>query len=462
VTSVSGRGVGMDVVKTNIERIGGTVDVASVPGAGTTLKIKIPLTLAIIPGLVIASGGERFVIPQVSLLELIRIEADNLEGQIERIHGAPVYRRRGSLLPIVYLNETLRLPTTEANQDAVNIVVVQVEDCQFGIVVDAISDTQEIVVKPVSKQLKGLNCYAGATIMGDGRVALILDVTGIGRRAGVVVESAQRKNTSAENKEQTVSDLRTYLMFKAGDYERVAVPLSLVARLEEIPAGEVERAGSRIVVQYRGRILSLFSLAQLLNPGHPPPDADPFQVVVFDNGKRAFGLIVDQILDITEDSISAWEPSAIPGLLGSAVIGKRVTDILDLAAIIDSIDHRGASLSSGDVTQRSRRARFEGPNPPRILLAGGTEFDRSLIRTRLELWGCQVAEATSDQEAFRQLAAASPDLILSGLEDSFAGRVHDVPGCNQIPIEPLDLGNSSLERLLHVLRAEPSSQEVLA
>ena len=173
VTNISGRGVGMDVVKSSIEKIGGEVDPASGElGKGTTVRLKIPLTLAIIPGLLIVSGGERFVIPQVSLLELIRLEGESGRKQIEDIQGTRVYRRRGSLLPIAYLNEVLGL-TPPGSGEVINIVVLQSDDKQFGVVVDAIQDTQEIVVKPLARQLKGLSMYAGATIMGDGEVALI-------------------------------------------------------------------------------------------------------------------------------------------------------------------------------------------------------------------------------------------------------------------------------------------------
>jgi two-component system chemotaxis sensor kinase CheA len=201
VTNFSGRGVGMDVVKSHIEKIGGVVDLFSRLGEGATVKIRIPLTLAIIPGLVITSGGERFVIPQVSLLELIRLESDASGKHIEYVHGTPVYRRRGSLLPIAYLNQVLGLKS--AGQDeAVSMVVLRAEDRQFGLVVDGINDTQEIVVKPLGKQLKGLTLYAGATIMGDGRVALILDVLGIGQRSGVLAESLEQARSAGQQKAQ--------------------------------------------------------------------------------------------------------------------------------------------------------------------------------------------------------------------------------------------------------------------
>ncbi len=258
----------MDVVKSNIEKIGGVVDIFSRPGEGSTVKLKIPLTLAIIPGLVITSGGERFVIPQVSLLELIRLEGDSSEKHIEHVHGTPVYRRRGSLLPIAYLNQVLGLKSAE-RAEAVSMVVLQAEDRQFGLVVDGINDTQEIVVKPLGKQLKGLTVYAGATIMGDGRVALILDVLGIGQRSGVLAESREQARAAAEQKTQSGIEQQRLLLFRAGSFERLAVPLSLVARLEEFPAASIEHAGGCQVVQYRNRILPLVPLRAVLEPGAP-------------------------------------------------------------------------------------------------------------------------------------------------------------------------------------------------
>ncbi len=209
--------------------------------------------------------GIRYVIPQVSLLELIRLEGDSGKRQIERIHDTPFYRRRGSLLPLVYLADILKLGS-EGESNVVNIVVLQAEDRQFGLVVDGISDTQEIVVKPLGKQLKGLNCYAGATIMGDGRVALILDVSGIAQLSGVVRESREKSTAGTARREYAGGERQTYLLFRAGAFERLAVPLSLVARLEEIPLAKIEHAGGKQVVQYRGRILQLASLAEILDP----------------------------------------------------------------------------------------------------------------------------------------------------------------------------------------------------
>ena len=244
VTNVSGRGVGMDVVKSNIEKIGGVVDIFSRPGEGATVKLKIPLTLAIIPGLVITSGGERFVIPQVSLLELIRLEGDSSEKHIEHVHGTPVYRRRGSLLPIAYLNQVLGLKSAE-RAEAVSMVVLQAEDRQFGLVVDGINDTQEIVVKPLGKQLKGLTVYAGATIMGDGRVALILDVLGIGQRSGVLAESREQARAAAEQKTQA-GDRAAAAAAVPGRFLRASGRSALAGRPARGVSAQLHRARGRM------------------------------------------------------------------------------------------------------------------------------------------------------------------------------------------------------------------------
>ncbi|MFP5228868.1 MAG: chemotaxis protein CheW, partial [Acidobacteriota bacterium] len=335
VTRVSGRGVGMDVVKSNIEKIGGIVDVFSRPGEGTTIKIRIPLTLAIIPGLVIVSGGERFVIPQVSLLELIHLEADSSDRRVEHVHGAPVYRRRGRLLPVVYLNQILGLKAA-ANAVAPSMVVLQAEDQQFGLVVDSIHDTQEIVVKPLGKQLKGLTLYAGATIMGDGHVALILDVIGVGERSGIFSESRKQSRAAEAAKTEQEVERRRLLLFRAGSFERLAIPLALVARLEEFSRSELEHAAGGLVVQYRGGILPLVWLRAVLEPDAAAEgeEADPVAVVVFQDGERSFGMIVDQIVDIVEEAVTIRQKSARRALLGSAVVSKRVTDFLDVAEVV--------------------------------------------------------------------------------------------------------------------------------
>ena len=345
VTNVSGRGVGMDVVKTNIEKIGGMVDVQSTAGQGTTLKIKIPLTLAIIPALIVTSGQERFAIPQVSLLELVRLEGADAIAGIEDIGGAPVYRLRGNLLPLVDLNRELglRASTSEDGKaQLVNIVVLQADDRQFGLVVDEINDTEEIVVKPLGKQLKGLACFAGATIMGDGQVALILDVLGIAQMANVVGEL--RSHAVAEHTAKNVESAGnrdTWLLFTVGDDRRMATRLSSVSRLEEIPVNWIERSGDSEVVQYRQKIMPLIRVSALLNLPFSKKDTDKAQVIVFAQGRNYIGLVVDEIVDIVEQQISLERCGQHAGVSGSAVIQQRVTDVLDLDMIIT-----GAGMSS--------------------------------------------------------------------------------------------------------------------
>jgi two-component system chemotaxis sensor kinase CheA len=421
VTNVSGRGVGMDVVKSHIEKIGGLVDLTSRRGEGSTVKIKIPLTLAIIPGLVITAGnqrsaprpgagsGERFVIPQVSLVELIRLEDQIAHPKIERIHGTPVYRRRGSLLPIAYLNDVLNLGKLHETS-VVNIVVLQAEDRQFGLVVDGINDTQEIVVKPLSKQLKGLDVYAGATIMGDGHVALILDVLGIGQRSGVLAEFREPARAAAEQKTELGIKQQRLLLFRAGSFERLAVPLSLVARLEEFPQSAVERAGGGQVVQYRDRILPLVFLKAVLESGSSfleegQTPAGPVQVVVFNDGDRSVGVVVDQILDVAEEVVTVRQKSTRKGLLGSAVVGKRVTDFLDLNYVLHTVAENWFQGSGG--TANGKRI---------ILVAEASAFSRGLIRTGLDMDGYRVIEAANLDEAVRWLEQYPVDIVMTALD----------------------------------------------
>jgi two-component system, chemotaxis family, sensor kinase CheA len=357
VTKVSGRGVGMDVVRTKIEAIGGTVDLSSQPGRGTTLLIRIPLTLAIVPGLLVNAGGERFVIPQIGLHELIRLEGEAAHSAIEHLHQAPVFRRRNALLPVADLCQVLNLPARRS-ADELSIVVVQVDGRRFGLIVDAINDTEEIVVKPLWQQLKCLNCYAGATIMGDGGIALILDVAGIGLRAGVI--GGQQTGTAESTGTGTVADVRrSLLLLRAGSLQRLAMPLARVARLENIAASDVESAGGRSVVQYRGHVLPLASLAQLLD-GSPPPQTEVLQAVVYRHGEVDIGLVVDEIVDIVEESVGSPFPTDRAGLLGSAVVGGQVTDFLDLDTVA-----QWALPSGGSSLARLEAALFEDQRTPR-------------------------------------------------------------------------------------------------
>jgi len=350
ITNVSGRGVGMDVVKTNIEKIGGTVDVQSQLGSGTTFKIKIPLTLAIIPALIVNCKAERYAIPQVSLLELVRLDASQVEEKIEMLHGAPVYRLRGNLLPLVYLrkelypHEDLDVVAVADNERGFNIVVLQADDRQFGLVVDKITDSQEIVVKPLGKQLQGISVFAGATIMGDGTVALILDVLGIATKSNVVseVHDSAGIDMVAHSHERS-SDSQTLLLCRSGGGNRLAIPLAIVARLEEFSHSEVEQAGAQEVVQYRGEIMPLIRLSNMLPSsgmgyGMEEEENDKIQVVVYSHQSRSVGLVVDKIIDIVEDSLEVQRESHHTGVLCSVVIQDRVTDLVDIEGVVRAFD----------------------------------------------------------------------------------------------------------------------------
>ena len=340
VTSVSGRGVGMDVVKTNIERIGGTIDLQSTPGQGMTIRIKIPLTLAIIPALVVTCGGDRYAIPQVSVLELVGLEQDQARTGIEFVHGAPVFRLRGKLLPLIYLSERLDLNRcgSQVADGIVNIVVLRANDRQFGLVVDGINDTEEIVVKPLSPQLKGLAEYAGATIMGDGAVALILDVMGVAMASGLVEAINEQGMTSLHADESTSSERsETLLIVDLGDVRRYALPVSMISRLENVPRSAIEYADGREVVQYRDAILPLVRLTEMFGATNCPDQSDEeIKIIVFADGGRRYGLVVNRIVDIVETTFQLEPREDDDNLLGTVVIQKHVTDVLNLRQLARS------------------------------------------------------------------------------------------------------------------------------
>jgi two-component system chemotaxis sensor kinase CheA len=318
VTNVSGRGVGMDVVRTNIERIGGTVDMQSQVGTGTTCRVRIPLTLAIIPALVIGEGEERYAIPQANLVELVRLEADDLAGSVEELAGAPLLRLLGRPRPPA---------------EALTVVVVQADDVRFGICVDEVHDTQEIVVKPIGRQLKALPTYAGATIMGDGRVALILDVPGIAH-AHAVAQSVAPTNRTGDGRQVEEETSTALLVLEVGGGRRAALPLREVSRLEEFSVDRIERSGNAEAVQYRDGILPLVRLAPAIGLVESVRTDDQVSVVVHESGSTRVGIVIDRVLDVIDATVVCNDVGRRTGVLGSAVIGDRVTDLVDLDAVV--------------------------------------------------------------------------------------------------------------------------------
>lgn len=335
VTNVSGRGVGMDVVRSNVEKIGGTVDVSSTVGQGTRMQIRIPLTLAIIPALLVDCAGARFSIPQASLLELVRLDPTNASRRVEWIDAAPVLRLRGKLLPLVDLSATLELRREPFAQDAF-VVVVEAAGRKFGVIVDAILDTEEIVVKPLHRALKQLGVYAGATILGDGHVALILDVAGLARRSGMQEVRRHGEHDGLRREDAQVDDGIEQLRLLMGRVaeNRVAFPLEEVTRIEEIPASSVERSGPREVLQYRGRIMPLVRIGDCL--GTPRGvDGEVLRVVVCQLSGTQAGLVIDEIEDIFEEPVRVERFGNEHCLAGSLVAGGRVADLVDLDRIAE-------------------------------------------------------------------------------------------------------------------------------
>ncbi len=330
VTNVSGRGVGMDVVRTNIEAIGGSVDVESTVGTGTTWRMRIPLTLAIMPALTVMCCGAVYAIPQVSLLELVAL--GDQHGEIEHVGTAPVFRLRGTLLPLLSLSEVLGLdPESEGRV----IAVVEADDQRFGVIVDRVLNMEEIVVKALANRLKQIGMYSGATVLGDGGVALILDLQAIARKV-LTSDAADMARAYAQDTTESATTVEQMLVVGAGD-RRVAIPLSAVTRLERIRAATIEQVGSREVLQYRGALLPLVRLDQLLGAAGGPP-ADELDIVVYTRAGRSIAMAVTEIFDIVEDDARRRSDIDGHGLTGSTVLKDRVTELLDVRSAVQAAD----------------------------------------------------------------------------------------------------------------------------
>ena len=428
VTSVSGRGVGMDVVRTNIEKIGGTIELNSTEGRGTTFTIKIPLTLAIVSALIVECGGERFAIPQISVLELVRASA-NSENTVERINDTPVLRLRNRLLPLVNLRELMKLmpdAVAEVNVDADAensdsnvisldekksqsddhfIVVSQVGSYTFGIIVDRVFDTEEIVVKPVARILRDIQLFSGNTILGDGSVVMILDPNGIAAATGEVELADDSLDSAAEQQAGRGDEAVSMLVFRAVEEAPKAVPLSLVARLEEVDLEKVEKSNGQYVVQYRGQLMPLVPMAgapELGSEGRQP-------VIVFSDQDRSMGLVVDEIVDIVEGRVNIELITDREGYVGSAVIADRATDIMDVSYYL--------TQAFPDWFGRDTSEAAGGTAGTRLLLVDDSPFFRNLLQPLLSVAGYEVTCAESATVALDLCEKGeSFDLIVSDIE----------------------------------------------
>jgi two-component system, chemotaxis family, sensor kinase CheA len=339
VSNISGRGVGLDVVRNNVERIGGSIDLQTEHNVGTILRIKIPLTLAIIPALIVGCRHERFAVPQVNLLEVVHIAAEAVVHEVETIHEVLVHRLRGKLLPLLDLRQVLEMGERSLGQEDIFILVLQADGQTFGLIVDSVRDTEEIVVKPLGKLLRDTQCFAGATIMGDGRVALILDVRATAEHAHLVDHDRRNQIVSTTIKEETLrQEKQSLLIIKMHSKRgRAAIALSEVARLEEFTTNAIELSAGREVVQYRDCILPLVRLDAVL--GFPATEEDDtLQVVVQSGDSGDIGLVVGEIVDIVQEDLSSVSnKSATNGIFGAAIIQGHITDLIDMQAVKNAI-----------------------------------------------------------------------------------------------------------------------------
>ena len=420
VSSVSGRGVGMDVVKTNVEKIGGSVEISSVLGEGSRFLIKIPLTLAIVPALIVRSGPDRFVIPQVKLLELVRVEKGKEEVEIEQLQGKWVCRLRGDLMPLLHLNEVLGVGSgNQLNQvegDQINIVVLDADGLRFGLIVDEIHDTADIVVKPLGSFLKVLNIFSGATIMGDGSVSLILDVMGIAEKA--CLDTGEEESGSfGENQFYThiKNDRQEYLIFSLNSKGQYAVPLFLVRRLEEFSENDLEYSGEQPVFRYRNGILPVIFLNQFFGFPKQEANSEKMSVIVVSRGAHYFGLVVDEIVDIVEGTQDLDRgPKDHLGIMGNLLHQERVVVVVDIQKVIqEKSKEMGISLLQSDERELAANQQRK------ILFVEDTPFFRRHISQLLSEEGFGVQCFNNGKEALSHLEAAEDeafDLIVSDIE----------------------------------------------
>ncbi|WP_435299668.1 chemotaxis protein CheA [Timonella sp. A28] len=358
VTNVSGRGVGMDVVRSNIEEIGGTVEVESEVNVGTTWRLRIPLTLAIMPALTVLSGTEIYAIPQVNLQELVALDTLKTQESIEMIGGCEVYRLRGSLLPLVRLSKVLG--TTSQSSDTAVIAVLQADNQRFGLIVDRVMNNEEIVVKPLSSVLKGIGIFAGATLMGDGQVALILDTPAIARRE-LNAETADAVASSVSENAQQLVPSTEHLVVGIGlsPRRRIAIPLSDVTRLEQLQMDRLETVGGREVVQYRNAIVPVLRLGSMVGV-YDSTDAVEKPTVIFTRGAKTIAMVVDEIIEILDDRGATRSEVTDSGLLGSIVLNNAVTELLDVHNILLSADPQFFTEDTGAETDASFDATLVG------------------------------------------------------------------------------------------------------
>lgn len=432
ITEVSGRGVGMDVVKTNIEKLGGTVEIESTLGKGTTIHVQLPLTLAIIPSLIVASGKERYAIPESAIIELVRFSPSDSSMKLERFKNSEVLRYRDDLLPLIRLRPLLRQQNATLGSDApprrkrssrlhhshadaktLNIIVLEAGMFRYGLVVDAVLDPEQIVVKPLGSHIKNCRCLAGATVLGDGEVAFILDVPGIASQAELAaMELSRTRQGSAENSTPE-QEIHTILIFRSRSEDLYAAPMAMVSRIERITKDQIQRLDNRLLLQYRGGALPLMDLSSESTDPRPHLPENVY-VLVFDMRGREVGLIVPHIVDICDATADVDTRGCQGnGVMGVMVIDGQFVQLLDMHEFTQSI------LESTPAGQRSTSQ--DPPNAHRlgtILLAEDSPFFREQVRKFLESENYSVVVCEDGQIAWETLqeSIVQVDLIVTDVE----------------------------------------------
>jgi two-component system chemotaxis sensor kinase CheA len=409
VSNVSGRGVGMDVVKTNLDKLGGKVDIESLPGRGSSFRIKLPLTLAIIPSLLISESGERFAIPQVSVGELIRIPANRIAERIDRAGDAEVLLLRDRLVPLLHLAEALGKPRPATGSKAMNVVLVDTGLFEYGLVVEDLHDTVEIVVKPLGRHMQGLRDYAGATILGDGRVAVILDVAGLALRTGLAGAAL------SAIPEATAGETYSLLLFHNGPDEPCAVPIELVTRVERVRPAQIENLGGRRTMQYRGASLPLVTLHDVASASELR-ESQQWVVIVFERAGRPLGLLVAEPLDMIETELALDTVTLRqPGVAGSAILQGRTTLLLDIFELVETVRRRWPEPGLAQDVPLAPAA-----SAATVLVVEDSEFFRGQIKRLIEAAGYRVLAAEDGQAGWELL-------------DHYAGEIHVVTTDLEMP-----------------------------
>ncbi len=420
VTDVSGRGVGMDVVKTNIAKLGGTVDIESTVGRGTLIVITLPLTLAIIPSLIVQCGEDRFAIPQVNIVELVRVRGDELAERIGRVQDAEVLRLRGSLLPLIRLSEVVETKRTESdcdaaassaasNCEALNIIVVETGEQSFGLIVDGLHDSEEIVVKPLSQHLKQCRCLSGATILGDGHVALILDVAGIAAHEEIQCDQELNEQKGAEA-QLGDEDSQYMLLFSNHDDEHFAVTMDIVSRIDRIRADQIDAVGGQELLQIGRATMPLIRLENTITARRPEAKSRLY-VVVFEASGKEIGLVVPTLEDIRDVTTSIDETTFTErGIIGSMVLGEKTTRFVDLFQV--------AELAHPEWFEREEVVDQTDDEPPMILLAEDSSFFRKQVAAMMSEQGYRVIDCEDGLVAWETLQSNEFefDVIVTDIE----------------------------------------------